>query len=80
MKAGNVLVGSNGSVCLADFGIIPTGSSGASNPSKQSKQSRQSKQSKQSSLHVVGTPCWMAPEIVSESAYAAPVLFVAIMN
>ena len=74
MKAGNVLVGSNGSVCLADFGIIPTGSSGASNPSKQSKQS------KQSSLHVVGTPCWMAPEIVSDSAYAAPVLFVAIMN
>ena len=71
MKAGNVLVGSNGSVCLADFGIIPTGSSGAS---------KQSKQSKQSSLHVVGTPCWMAPEIVSESAYAAPVLFVAIMN
>ena len=77
MKAGNVLVGSNGSVCLADFGIIPTGSSGAS---KQSKQSKQSRQSKQSSLHVVGTPCWMAPEIVSDSAYAAPVLFVAIMN
>ncbi|CBK21189.2 uncharacterized protein [Blastocystis hominis] len=51
IKAANILVDSNGSICLSDFGVIPSTNS-----------------SKRHSAHgFVGTPCWMAPEVVSDS-------------
>ena len=57
IKAANILVDSNGSICLSDFGVIPSTNS-----------------SKRHSTHgFVGTPCWMAPEVVSDSLISSSV-------
>lgn len=59
IKAGNILVDSNGCVCLADLGVsrVLEGSM------------------KVARAHTfVGTPCWMAPEVMNHESYNASVM------
>lgn len=58
VKAANILVDSNGSICLSDFGVIPS-----TNSSK-----------RHSALGFVGTPCWMAPEVVGGGTISSAVI------
>ncbi|TNY20924.1 kinase-like domain-containing protein [Rhodotorula diobovata] len=66
VKAGNLLVDDDGTVLLADFGVSaslfidPASSIGKSEGKQQQQQPRKS---------FVGTPCWMAPEVVERRAY-----------
>ena len=58
IKAGNILVDRSGTVCIADFGVARI----IEGSMKQA--------------HVrsfVGTPCWMAPEVMAHNAYNAAV-------
>ena len=57
IKAGNILLDSSGAVCIADFGV----SSWLRN------QSGMRDHSEGIAATFVGTPCWMAPEIMEQS-------------
>ncbi|XP_020581914.1 serine/threonine-protein kinase BLUS1 isoform X2 [Phalaenopsis equestris] len=55
VKAGNVLVGGDGSVKLADFGVSASIYDGVSSSSSASFSMLR---------EMAGTPCWMAPEVI----------------
>ena len=56
IKAGNILLSQNGVCKVADFGV-----------------SRQFDKTKTAStVSIVGTPCWMAPEIINGNKYSTP--------
>lgn len=66
IKAANLLVDDDGTVLLADFGVSSTLYPDASVPTRDGPVKAASLAPRKS---FVGTPCWMAPEVVERKAY-----------
>ncbi|GAA5880311.1 hypothetical protein JCM3774_006724 [Rhodotorula dairenensis] len=66
IKAANLLVDDDGTVLLADFGVSSSLYPDASVTSKEGSAKASSLAPRKS---FVGTPCWMAPEVVERKAY-----------
>lgn len=58
VKAGNILIDSEGGVCLADLGVARV---------------LEGSMKKARANTFVGTPCWMAPEVMNHQNYNAAV-------
>ena len=56
VQAGNILIDSTGQVLLADFGVAATMERGGSWGNQQIARNT-----------FVGTPCWMAPEVMEQT-------------
>ena len=56
VKAGNILLDANGNVALADFGVSRW----------VNQNSSQRADGKEKAMTFVGTPCWMAPEVMEQ--------------
>lgn len=56
MQAGNILIDSTGQVLLADFGVAATMERGGSWGNQPMARNT-----------FVGTPCWMAPEVMEQT-------------
>lgn len=60
VKASNILLDEHGTVMIADFGVAGMFDKGA--------------KSKEKCKTFVGTPCWMAPEVIEHTRYAETVI------
>ena len=61
-QAGNILIDKDGTVLLADFGVATTMERGGTWGNQQMSRNT-----------FVGTPCWMAPEVMEQTeGYAHP--------
>jgi len=60
-QAGNILIDKDGTVLLADFGVLSTMERGGTWGNQQMSRNT-----------FVGTPCWMAPEVMEQTEGYAP--------
>ena len=63
MQAGNILLNDDGNVLVADFGVAATMERGGSWGNQQMSRNT-----------FVGTPCWMAPEVMEQTMGWVPPL------
>lgn len=62
-QAGNILIDKDGTVLLADFGVAATMERGGTWGNQQMSRNT-----------FVGTPCWMAPEVMEQTEGCAPTI------
>lgn len=74
VKAANLLVDDDGTVLLADFGVSSSLFQDASSPQLDKMVAKNGVASRKS---FVGTPCWMAPEVVERREYDSKGAFLA---